>query len=411
MTSKLTTLFLIFVFILTSGFGCKIATKETESAMKPVTLKYWRVFDGEDSFSDIIAAYKAIHPFVNINYRKLRYQEYEDAIVDALAEDRGPDMFSIHNTWINKYKNKIRVMPASITMAYPIVKGSLKKEVIPELRTVKSITLTQIKNNFADTVFNDVIIGGKVYGLPLSVDTMALYYNRDLFNNSGIAEPPAYWNKELQQYVKRLTKIDVRGKIIQSGIALGGARNVERSFDILSLLMMQNGAQMTSGGTVAFHAIPAAYKAQKYNPGLEALRFYTDFSNSTKEVYTWNNNLNNSLEMFIRGSLAMMLGYSYHQSTIKARAPQLNFGIAPVPQIEGASRSMNFANYWVETVSKKSRHSNEAWDFIQFAAKAENVKSYLRKTKKPSALRVVATQQINDENIVYRPNWRLFQSD
>lgn len=399
MKSKILAIFLIFVFILTSGFGCKLTSKETKVAMQPITLKYWRVFEGQDSFSEIIAAYQALHPFISIDYRKLRYEEYEDILIDAFAEDRGPDMFTIHNTWVNKYKNKLMVMPASITMAYPITKGAIKKEVIPELRTVRSMSLNEVKNNFADTVFDDVVIGGDVYGLPLSIDTMALYYNRDLLNNSGIPSPPGYWNREFQQYVKRLTKLDVAGKIIQSGVALGGSDNIDRSVDILSLLIMQNGGQMSSNNRIVFDAVPAIYKEQEYNPGLEALRFYTDFSNPTKEVYSWNNDLNNSLELFISGNLAMMFGYSYHLPTIESRAPKLNFGIAPMPQIEGASRAMNFANYWVEVVSRKSSYTDEAWDFIQFATRAENVKSFLAKNRKPSALRQLAIDQIVDEDV------------
>ena len=126
---KLAPLFLFFILILTSGFGCKLVDKKTQEAMKPVTLNYWRVWDGPDAFDGIIANYKQLHPNVNINYRKLRYDEYEKELLDALAEDRGPDIFSIHNTWIKRYENKIVPMPTSITMAYPVTKGTIKKEV------------------------------------------------------------------------------------------------------------------------------------------------------------------------------------------------------------------------------------------------------------------------------------------
>lgn len=409
MNKKLISLFFIFVFILTSGFGCKLTDQETQQAMKPITLEYWRVFDDRDSFDAIIAGYRALHPFVNINYRKLRYSEYESELIDALAEDRGPDIFSLHSTWAHRYKNKIEPVPPTITMAYPVVKGSIKKEVISELRTTRSITLTKLKNDYIDTVFEDVVmpiknegtgeVGNRIVGIPLSVDTMVLFYNRDLYNNSGIPEPPRYWNREFQQNVKRLTRLDVRGKVIQSGVALGGSTNIERSVDILSLLMMQNGARMSDGTSITFNTIPAIYKNEGYNPGLEALRFYSDFANPSKEVYSWNADLEDSLEMFITGNLAMMMGYSYHVPIIDARAPKLNYGIAPVPQIEGSSASVNYANYWIETVSKKSDYTDEAWDFIQFAARAENVKSYLKKTGKPSALRVVAIEQSEGDDV------------
>ncbi len=405
MKNKLFIILIIFSFLLTSGFGCKITDKETQEAMKPVTLEYWRVWDDSDAFDEIIANYKQLHPFITINYRKLRYSEYEKELVEALAEDRGPDIVSIHNTWIRKYENKLAPMPASITMVYPVTKGTIKKEVINELRTIKSLTLRELQNNFVDTVYDDVVLENQsgqdvIYALPFSVDTLAMYYNRDLLNNAGIAQPPTFWNKEFQQAVKSLTKQDTQGEIIQSGVAMGGSDNIDRSTDILSVLMMQNGSQMTDdNNNIVFDRIPTALKNQNYNPGLDALRFYTDFSNPAKEVYSWNSDLNSSLEMFIAGKLALMFGYAYHLPTIKARAPKLNFGITSLPQIDGNYNGTNFANYWVEAVSNKSEYVDEAWDFIQFAAKAEQVKSYLSKTKKPTALRALINEQLENDDI------------
>ena len=409
MKTKIIILSLLFIFILTSGFGCKLVDQKTQAAMTPITLTYWRVYDGEDAFEEILAAYKALHPFITINYRKLRYEEYENELINALAEDRGPDIFSIHNTWTKKYSNKISPMPATITMAYPVTKGTLKKEVVPELRTNKSPSLNDIKNNFVDAVYQDVVIPTlnettkqyeqKVYGLPLSVDTLAMYYNKDLFNNAGIAEPPTYWSNEFQQDVKKMTKQNEKGEIVQSGAALGGTTNIERYSDILSVLMMQNGSVMIDdSGQVLFNRIPPTFKDQKYNPGLEALRFYSDFANPAKEVYSWNKNLDNSLNMFAQGKLGIMFGYAYHLPIIKAQAPKLNFGITKLPQIEG-NTPINFANYWIETVSNKSKHADESWDFIQFMTKADQAKTYLAKAKKPTALRSLVNEQTEDLDI------------
>lgn len=427
MRKKIIGYFLIFSFLVTSGFGCKAVDVSVQQKMKPITLNYWRVFDGQDDFQQIIANYQALHPFVTINYKKLRYDEYEQALLEAFATDRGPDIFSIHNTWVRKYqsKNLIEAMPATITMAYPVVKGAIKKETTSEIRTTKSLTLKEIKNNFVDVVYDDVVIPvkepnsntltEKVYGLPYSIDTLALFYNKDLFNNAGITAPPSYWNREFQQDVKNLTKQNNKGEIVQSGVALGGSENIERSTDILSVLMMQDGAEMMNeSGQVTFHLQPQGYEDRNYTPGLDALRFYTDFANPAKEVYSWNKQLENSTKLFAQNKLAMMFGYSYMLPTIRSEAPKLNFSIAPLLQIENSPEKINYANYWVEVVSKKiltdatnltqgsdyaQQKFDTAWDFLQFATKAENVKSYLEKTKKPTALRSLVNDQIDDQDV------------
>lgn len=394
MSKKIIIFLLLVVFITSSGFGCKTLNKTTQEALKPITITYWRVFDGPDAFTELIQKYNSLHPNIKIEYRKLRYEEYETELLNALAEDRGPDIFSVHNTWMKKYESKLAPLPEEITMAFQIQEGSIKKELVTKLITTKSLTLKDLRDNFVDVVSSDVILSdNKIYGLPLSVDTLAMFYNKDLFNNSDISEVPSYWNQEFIQVVKKLTKQNSQKEIVQSGVALGGSSNISRYSDILAVLMLQSGATiMNDRGQVLFNASPN--NSSNYFPGIDALRFYSDFANPAKESYTWNENLPNSLEMFMSGNLAIMFGYSYDLNTIKNQAPKINFSVAKLPQIEGnPPTNINFANYWVEGVSKKSAYVNEAWDFLQFITKAENVKSYLTSTNKPTALRALIAEQ------------------
>ncbi len=398
MNKKIYLILFLFIFLLMAGVGCK--KKTIDQTTRPVVLNYWRVFDGQDDFAEIIRRYNERHPYVTVNYKKLRYEEYEAELLNAFAEDRGPDIFSIHNTWIRKYESKISPLPEQTVMTFLVSQGSIKKELVPEVRASRSMNLRELKQNFADVVYSDVVINDKIYGLPLSVDTLAMYYNQDLFDRAGIIDVPKYWNREFQQAVKELTKIDLNGNIVQSGVALGGSSSVERYSDILSTLMMQNGAIMTSDSNqVLFNTIPGVFKDSGYNPGLMALRFYIDFANPVKEVYSWNSDLKSSVGMFTSGKLAIMLGYAYHLPVIKTTAPKLNFLVAPLPQIEGSIAPVNFANYWVEVVSKKSKYQNEAWNFIQFMTNPEQAALYLNKTKKPTALRNLIPSQKEDLDI------------
>lgn len=390
--------------LVTSGAGCGGPSDAELAANKPVKLVVWRVFDDPSSLNEIQTAYRAIHKNVSFEYRALRYEEYEDALLHAFAEGTGPDVFSIPNTWIGEYEPLISPLPKTLTIPYTEIRGTLKKETVITLKEEPALTERELKANFVDVVAADVVRSYKpnankeaerrIFGLPLAMDTLALYYNKDLFNAAGIAEAPASWT-DFQNDVAKLTTIGPNDLIVQSGAAIGGSRNVERAFDILSVLMMQNGTKMVDeGGDPTF----ANKLPDDTYPGADAVRFYSDFANPLKAVYAWNAEQPSSFETFVTGKSAMFLGYSYHDALIRQKAPKLSYAIAPLPQIS-SGRIVNMANYWVETVSKSTKNANWAWDFVQFAAKAENASKFLAATKKPTALRSLINGQLTDETL------------
>lgn len=392
--------------LLLSGAGC--GGGDTGGSMEDVTLTYWRVFDNDDTFDEIIAAYTALHPNVTIEYKKPRYEDFEEELVRAMAEGEGPDLFSLHNDALNEYKNLLMPMPASTTVTRLEQQGTLRKEIVVVTQEETTITKKQLKEQFVPTVLEDVILDyqpdpevaaeERIFGLPLSVDSLTLFYNEDLLNAAGIAEPPATWDA-FQDDVIKLTTVNETGTITQSGAALGTADNVDRAPDILSVLMLQNGTEMTdSRGRVAFHTVPEGAPRDEF-PGLGAVNFYTDFANPTKEVYSWNDTFSSSFEAFANGQTAFFFGYSYHIPQLASTAPKLNYSIAKLPQIDADARTVNYANYWVEVVSKDTKYADWAWDFLQFAAESENVTSYLSAAEKPTALRSLIATQLDNERL------------
>ncbi len=381
-----------------TGQGCGGPSAAQQQAAAPVTLTVWRVFEGEDTLRQIMSDYQLLHPNVSFQYRQLRVEEYRDELLRAFAEGRGPDIFSVHNTWIGEHQPLMSPLPPSLTIPYTETRGTIRRETTHTLRTESTITPAQVRNQFLDVVAADVIrpyqatpdaaAVPRIWGLPLAVDTMALFYNRDLLNAANIPQPPATW-QQFQDAVSppRLTTVGPDDLIVQSGAAIGTARNVERAFDLLSVIMMQNGTPMVAdNGRAAF----ASANEARQVPGAQALQFYTDFANPTKITYAWNDQQPPSFEAFVNGQTAFFFGYSYHIPLLRARNPRLRIGIAPLPQI-GDGRAVNYANYWVETVARASANQHWAWDFIQFAARPENVTSYLTTTRKPPALKSLIT--------------------
>lgn len=395
---------LAFTMLLTMGAGCFGGGGGGTSAPS-VTLDYWRVYDNEDAFSGIINSYEAMHPNVRINYRRLRPEEYETELIRAFAEGRGPDIFSVHNTKLGEFESLLQPMPESVTIDYLETVGTLRKETVTVQREEPTISQKALKQQFVDVVARDVIRPyqatpktapeDRIFGLPLSVDTMVVFYNKDLLNAAGIAQAPSNW-EDFQAAVSKLTVLNADDEITQSGAALGTTDNVERSADIISLLMLQNGTTMTEGETVIFNNVPRGTESGLF-PAVDAVRFYTDFANPVKQVYSWNETFPSSFEAFINGQTAFFFGYSYHIPYIEAAAPKLEYGISKMPQIGGGAREVNYANYWVEGIAKNTDQSDYAWDFLEYAAGAEQVTKYLSAARKPTALRSLINTQLNDE--------------
>lgn len=380
---KISSFALLSVFLLTSGVGCRGLSEQEQASIQPVTLEYWTVFNNVAELQKLAAAYKQVRPYVDVKIRQVRYEEFDKLFVNALADDVEPDIVSMHTRWLRKYTSRLSPMPPKVQMANIMIKGEYRKETIVTQEELVLPTLRGISSNFVKTVADDVIVDGNAYGLPLSVDTMGIYYNKDLLDKAGVPLPPTTW-AELLETVKAATKVDANGNIVQSAIPLGTGINIDNAPDILALLMMQNNVQVTKGQSVTF--ADGLQQNRETHPSREALRFYTDFARSTKEAYTWNETMGNAFDAFTANRSVFYVGFSYDYERIKARAPQMNLEVIPLPQLN-PSTPVNIANYWIESVVKKSEHQNEAWDFVRFITMPENIQKYTEATGRPTPLR------------------------
>ena len=338
---------------------------------KPATLEIWGL-DDEGNLQELLSDYKKENKHITINYEKKSFADYETELINAFAADKGPDIWLIHNTWLLKHKDKIKELPNEL------------------------FSLNDFRATFVEVVEKDLVDENKIYALPLYVDTLALFYNKDILNSAGIPLPPDTW-EELIADLDKLVQRNQWGGIEQAGAALGTAENVDHSTDILALLMLQNGTKMVNEDKKSATFDESIYiEGKAYQPGQDALRFYTDFSNPSKRAYTWNRQMSYSLDAFIEGKVAMMFNYSNQIPTIKDRAPYLNFGISSMPQIKGRNFDIDYANYWAFTVSKKTRVSQEAWKFILYLNQKENAKKYLETVNRPVARRDLVNWQKDD---------------
>lgn len=333
MTKRFSVLLVILVLVsgfALTGFGCRRSGNTGENNVE--TLVVWGLWQDSAMMDPIIKAFSD-QTRVQVEYKKIAsIATYEKTLLEALAQGRGPDVFVIHHTWVEGKRGLMSPAPA------------------------ETADVRAVQEEFVDVVSKDLVRDEFVYALPTSVDTLALYYNQDLLAAAGVARPPTTWD-EFQRAVERTTKVSRLGIIEQSAATLGTAGNVNRSGDIMQLLMMQSGIDLVDSKTGRLDIAN--------DIGTRALTFYTDFANKTKKVYTWNLQQDYSLDAFAEGKAAMTISYSYNIATIKAKNPRLNLGIAAVPQISDSS-PRSFASYWPFAVSTTSRAPKTAWQFVRF---------------------------------------------
>jgi multiple sugar transport system substrate-binding protein len=258
----------------------------------------------------------------------------------------------------------------------------------------------QLENDFPSVVQSDFMVSSTattsgIYGLPLSIDTLAMFYNKDLFDSAGIAGPPATWDA-FEADVQKLRTENAGGQITQAAAALGGSEiSIPDAPDILSLLMLQNGTQMVSDDLSA-----AKFAGDSTSAGVSAFNFYLQFANPSSPYYTWNDAIGNDVQAFVNKQVAIIFGYHDDLSTIQAKAPFINIGIAAVPQPTGAAVSVSYPKYNGLAVYKNSPSVIAAWQFILTLTAYENgEKIYTDATGEPPALRSAIATDENDPNL------------
>jgi ABC-type glycerol-3-phosphate transport system substrate-binding protein len=264
---------------------------------------------------------------------------YQD-IITALANDASPDLVLISSEQYSQIGSKLFTIPFTVT---------------PE-------------RQFRDTNIDGTqlfLTAKGISALPLVVDPLVVYYNKDLLAAKNFVSLPKTWD-DLQAAAPILTKRDSKRAITQSAIALGGADNILHARDILSALFLQTGNSI-----VAYDAVTATYRSTLNNPSRgaaltdalpteQALNFYTSFVNPTTNNYTWNSSLPESLQNFLAGKSVFYIGRASELFSIQSQNPNLNFDVTQLFQSSAATRPVTFGSFIAVGIMSKAPNAPAA---------------------------------------------------
>jgi ABC-type glycerol-3-phosphate transport system substrate-binding protein len=292
-------------------------------------------------------------------------KSFDTAIVEALANDRGPDILLLPNDLILRHTNKIQLIPYTA---------------IPQL-TFQS-TFAQAAEVYMRSV--------GLVAIPYAIDPIVMYWNRDLFSNASISVPPKYWN-EFLSLTPQLTKRDEKTQdILQSTIAFGEYSNVTNAKGILATLFLQTGAKVVGIRDGDLVTDLALQRGEQFSPNqdiVSALRFYMDFSDPRKDNYSWSRALPSSRDQFLKGELAVYFDYASAYRVLKEKNPHLNFVSAPVPQIKDSTVSTTYARVHGLAVLKSSKNRDTAMIAVQQLLNSEYTREFAQQYGLPPVRR------------------------
>ena len=283
----------------------------------------------------LLEEFNNANPTFTVKYVQKSAESFDQDLLEALAEGKGPDMFFLPENLAFHYANKILPIPFA------------------------SYSLASFKNNFVGA--GEVFLTSKgILAFPLSVDPLVMYYNRSIFDASGIIYPPTSLSS-LVDLVPKLIKKDDSNKIIKSAVALGHFSNITHAKDILATLLMQTGNRIVVETNEVFgSSLNAPTSNSKYNPAA-VLKFYTNFADPNKEVYSWNKSFPDSKDAFSAENLAIYFGYASELNLLVNRNPNQNFSVAPFPQVENASFKLTGAQVTGISLLASSKNFNTAF--------------------------------------------------
>ncbi|MEH7252507.1 sugar ABC transporter substrate-binding protein [Neobacillus niacini] len=324
-------------------------SSDKEKQAKQIELTFLRNLANpafNQAYEELIAAFEASHPTIKINMQSMHWgNEYELRLRTELAAGNHPDIMAIDSPNLALYANS-----GSLLSIDPYMKEEGNIVDIPE-GVLKGLTYKE-----------------EIYLAPIVESSIALFYNMNLFRDAGIPFPsgnpnnPMTWD-EVLEIAKKINN-PAKGVI---GIDPAQGFNVGEGPAYFKMpILWQFGADVIS---------PDGSTAEGYinsKEALEALHFYQDLYRKHGVA---------AVEMppapFETDKLGMTILGSWAISELQQTPGFVlgeDFGVAPLPK--GKNQVVPNGG-WALGISSKTKHPEEAWEFVKFATGYEGSKLFV----------------------------------
>jgi multiple sugar transport system substrate-binding protein len=346
----------LFGFFIIVGMVTLYFTKGKERAsVQPTKVSLWGSAPAA-YVNALINAIKAKEQGLEITYKQIAEADFDQSLIEALASGVGPDSVIITQESVTRLQDKL------LPISYQVMKSDDYKH--------SYVTAAEI-----------MLSPWGILALPFGIDPLVAYWNRDIFANAGLAVPPRYWD-EFPKLAELLTKKSADGKIAQSAVALGEYSNVNSAKAIISALALEAGTDF-----VARQANGKLVTTLNNQMLTDAMDFYTEWANPSKEVYSWSRSMPNSQAAFARGDVAVYFDFASAVGQIKAKNPNLDFDVTYFPTGRNTKNNITFGEVLSIATLKSTKNPAAAVKMAFLFGSAPGAQAWANSTGLPPVRR------------------------
>jgi len=317
-----------------AGCGSGKQTNSATSSSDPVTLTY-SIWDKNQKpgMEAIAKAFHEKNPNITVNVEVTPWDQYWTKLDAGASSGTLPDVFWMHSNSFLKYASNDMLM-----------------DVTDKLKNSKEVQL----DKFPKDLVQLYTIKDKNYAIPKDYDTIALWYNKTMFDAKGISYPDATW--DWNKLLEVAQKLNDPAKGIYGFLSPVDAQ--QNYYNLIG----QNDGTILSADKKKSGYDSAATK--------EAIQFAVDLSQKYKVSPTVQQFADTSRDQYFEsGRAAMAFFGSWMVSEFKANEYMTkNCDVAIIPF---GKKKATMYNGLGNAVSAKTKNPDAAWKFLEFLGTKE----------------------------------------